>query len=258
MNNGVKIKATIFIVIFLLLVALIVYIIGGNGDVNLSQSSTGVGTGSGQTADYSQGYTQGQDTGYNQTQSQSAAGDAQQYSQQYVQQPAQDATIVYTQSPVYTVAPTPMPTPEPTPIPTPTPQPVGMALGSGQFKSDSGSLLNIHADWSAAVESETTASVTVIVYLDHYQLDYDAYKNLKITVGDTTQTVDSTSIHYNTAALCATPIGTATFSVPVSRGEMKSFSFETDWYFGGVYGDGKGNKVNVDTITCKGDISIAR
>lgn len=244
MNTGMKFKMTLFIVLFLLLVAVIIYIIGGNGEESYYNPYSVGTSSSGQNADSQQG----------------------QNPQQFPSQPQNVQPVQQTPaavpSPVPAVIPTPMPTPvpapEPTPVPTPIPQPVGMAVGSGSFRSESGTLLNTHCDWSAEVADESTVNVTMTLYVDHYQLDYSAYKAVLFTLGEESRTIDGEDIHYTEGGLRSTPVGTAVFSVPAARGETKSIPLSARWSFGGQYGDGNGNKIDIDHIQCGGTVTISR
>ncbi|MDO5444117.1 MAG: hypothetical protein Q4F31_00665 [Eubacteriales bacterium] len=240
---------TLFIVLFLLLVAVIIYIIGGNEKEDYyNPYSAGASSQSGVLQ-------QGQALQQNFTDVSPAV--QQMPSQQYVQ-PVHQQEVTPAPAPMPTPTPTPVPTPEPTPVPTPTPQPVGMAAGSGSFRSESGTLLNVHCDWSAAVADESNVNVTMTLYVDHYQLDYSAYKAVVFTLGESSQTIDGEDIHYFESGLRSTPVGTATFSVPAARGETKSLPLTARWSFGGQYGDGNGNKVDIDHIQCGGTVTISR
>ena len=122
--------------------------------------------------------------------------------------PASTSTPVSTAAPVSTARPasaaaTPAPAVQATPTPTPTDAngnplfsaqdlipvvpgaatpspdgsgssgtsiPVGTNIGSGSFRSDTGTGLNIRADWSAAISGQDTADITVTVYADCYSL----------------------------------------------------------------------------------------
>ena len=117
--------------------------------------------------------------------------------------PPSTATPVQTAAPVSTGAPasaaTPAPTPSPTPVASledggilpaqqlvpvvpgvndntgdggdsPVTIPIGTVIGSGQFRSDTGTALNIHADWTASINDPQTANVTITVFADHYSL----------------------------------------------------------------------------------------
>lgn len=166
-----------------------------------------------------------------------------------------------TASPVpNTLQPTPAPTPvpTPTPAPTPTPQPVGMAAGNGRVRSASGSLLNTEAEWTASVKDEETVTVQVRLYLEHYQLDYSAYKAVKITLGSETRELNGVDIHYSESGMQRTEVASAEFTVPLKRGESRSLDLRTEWRFGGEYGDGNGNRVSIDKISCTGSVSINR
>lgn len=254
MNTGMKFKMTLFIVLFLLLVAVIIYIIGGNGEeAYYNPYSVNV------PAEQSTSSQQGQNQQQYYTDASSAV--QQSSSQPQTIQPVQQ-TPASVPSPIPAVIQTPMPTttmtPEPTPIPTPTPQPVGMAVGNGSFRSESGTLLNTHCDWSAEVADESTVNVTMTLYVDHYQLDYSAYKAVLFTLGEESQTIDGEDIHYTEGGLRSTPVGTAVFSVPAARGETKSIPLSARWNFGGQYGDGNGNKIDIDHIQCGGTVTISR
>ena len=252
MNTGMKIKATLFIALFLILIAVIVYIIGGGADT--------------QGTEYQVSGTAGQTMKAENSQPQTLTTPSQAYvvpdtSEQTVQtaDPAATSSAPAVQAPVYTTpSPTPDPTPVPTAEPTPVPQPKGMVISSGTISSNTGSLLNIHADWTAMVEDENNASVTVTVYADSYQLHYTAVTPVKIKVGDNTVSVNASDIEYDLGTLKSTLLGTATVTVPLSRGESNTFPISAQWYFGGEYGDGNGNRVSLETITCEGAITLSR
>ena len=247
MRTGMKVKMTLFIVLFLLLVALIIYIMSGS-----TSSFPGE-----ERQEASQQSIQIEETDLH------PSADQPQIQITPVpivipQTEPSAGSVQPTAVPVPIPTATPVPTAAPTPIPTPSPQPVGMAAGNGSFRSDSGSLLNIHADWSAAVADENTVTVTVAVYVDHYQLDYSAYKSLIIQLGESSQSLDGESIHYTESAIASTEVGTAHFSVNAARGESVSLPLSVKWSFGGQYGDGYGNKVDIDRIECGGTITVSR
>ena len=101
---------------------------------------------------------------------------------------------------VPSVAPTATPTPAaqvptasptPTPIPTATTEPVqpvipqGEVIGSGSFTSDTGTPLNLRADWTATVLDSERVEVTVNVYLVSYQIEVrELYNAVNVSVGD--------------------------------------------------------------------------
>ena len=249
MNTGMKFKMTLFIVLFLLLVAVIIYIIGGNGKEEYYNPYS-VSTSSVQSEIPQQGQNP-------QNVEVTVPAGQQEAAQPQSVQPVQPAPTPVPAA-VPTPAPTPIPTPEPTPVPTPTPQPAGMAAGNGSFRSESGTLLNVHCDWTAEVADENSVNVTLTLYVDHYQLDYSAYKAVLFTLGEESQTIDGEDIHYFESGLRSTPVGTTVFTVPVARGETKNIPLTARWSFGGQYGDGNGNKVDIDHISCGGTVTISR
>ena len=81
-----------------------------------------------------------------------------------------------TPEPMETFQPAPENTAQPTPEPLPeeTPEPVIVnpsVLASGSFRSDTGTALNLVADWRAVAIDATTARITVTLSLESYSLD---------------------------------------------------------------------------------------
>ena len=81
-----------------------------------------------------------------------------------------------TPEPMETFQPAPENTAQPTPEPLPeeTEEPVIVnpnQLASGSFRSDTGTALNLVADWRAAAIDATTARITVTLSLESYSLD---------------------------------------------------------------------------------------
>ena len=81
-----------------------------------------------------------------------------------------------TPEPMETFQPAPENTAQPTPEPLPeeTAEPVIVnpnQLASGSFRSDTGTALNLVADWRAAAIDATTARITVTLSLESYSLD---------------------------------------------------------------------------------------
>lgn len=209
-------------------------------------------------------------------------------------EPAPDPTTVPTTAPVYyppsTAAPSqtarPVQTaapPKATPTPTPTPSsdvamlpaeelipsvpgegsgdtpapviPIGASLGSGTFRSDTGTPLNIYAEWSASISGAQTADVTVTVYVDHYSL-YTTASPEALNVAVDTQYVSlaSPAIEYDgTDGQRTTMINTRTFTISLSSGESRNIPLQVVWNYRGTYGD-----VYMDTIECGGSIGLSR
>lgn len=237
MNTKAKIKATLFIVLFLLVIAVIVYIMTGSGErQNYSGFDYTTPVPAGQT--YPPVYAPA-------VQPQLGA-----------EQPPQQAPAV-----IATPEPTPAPTPAPppTPAPTPTPEPLGLTVAGGQFFSQSGSPLNIHADWKAVTDSSNTVAVTVTVYADHYSIDYTSFQGLHITLGGEKHSLYAAEMHSAQNTLQTTELGNYTFSVPLSPGEMKMTDLQVSWEFNGYYGkDNEGNPRYLPTLDCGGSITLTR
>ncbi len=168
---------------------------------------------------------------------------------------------------VQTAAPAPTPTPyvpTPTPyIPTPTPfvptpDPVGQPLGSGTFSSGTPWLLNIHADWSAVTAAAGNAKVEVVVYADHYPISYNSFESLIIRLGDNSQRMYANEIHSDLNQLQSTELGRYTFTVPLAQGESKTLPLSAVWEFNGTYGDGYGNSVDIPSLRCEGTVTLSR
>lgn len=238
MDNKTRFKMTLFIVLFLLLVAVIIYIVstgssereyyGGNGNVItdfLPAQNTPNGIESG------------------------------------IQVTSAPATPIATipPTPAPTPIPTPTPTPEPTPMPTPTPVPPGILLGNGSFASETGTFLNIRSDWSARTEDNDNITVTVDVYATHYALHCISHRALFINFNGQYEGLNTPQIDYDDNILKETLLGTYTFLVPLGNGQLASFPLAVEWQFGGIYGkDANGNPNQLPVLECGGTVTIQR
>ena len=133
--------------------------------------------------------------------------------------------------------------------------PVGTFLGSGMFHSDTGTALNIRAEWSASASGENTADVTVTVYVDSYSLYTTAAPEaLNISVNGQYVSLASPAIEYDgTSGLLSTQINSRTFTINVPAGGSTSVPVAVVWHYRGTYGG-----VALDTIECGGSVSINR
>ena len=186
----------------------------------------------------------------------------------------------YTPQPVVTAAPAPAYTPVQPVIPVfidpadqsqpvdpfspsitvpPQPQNSVVAPGSGVFQSDSGARLNIHALWSAAAADTDHVTVTVVVYADHYSISYTSYQSLLVPQGDNRQALYTNDIYSSSNDPQQTELGRATFTVPLSQGESRSWPLQVEWQFNGTYGRNEdGSPKEIRSITCDGMISLTR
>ena len=242
MNNHMKLKITLLIIVFLLLVAAIVYIMAPSG---------------GQKTDpYTPGFSVREE---NQPASNPVSADPTPSSLP----PAGD-TNPYSLTPTpYSPTPTPyVPTPTPyVPTPTPfvpTPDPVGQPLGRGTIASTTPWLLNIHADWTAVTAAAGNAKVEVVVYADHYPISYNSFESLIIRLGDNSQRMYANEIHSDVNQLQHTELGRYTYTVPLAPGESKTFPLSAVWEFNGYYGDGSGHSVEIPSLRCEGTVTLSR
>lgn len=175
----------------------------------------------------------------------------------YSPEPTQPVQTDAPTQPVDTPAPTPPATPTPTPTPSAEPSaPVsyGGELGSGSFKSDTGAKLDIHADWSAKTVSSSQVEVTVKVILDSYSLHLQGVANsVNINLGGQYVSLDAPAVDYDGSAAISTELASKTFTVDLAEGQSDDLSLAVEWHFGGSYGN-----MDLPVIECGGTVSLAR
>lgn len=174
--------------------------------------------------------------------------------------PLETAAPTATPIPVQTVVPTPVPTPEPTPdptptpVPTPTPEPVGQVLGSGSFRSQTGLPIDLRADWVATVLDSERIQVDVTVVLESYALQTTAgYRAVNVSVGDQYASCDAPAVDYDGSAKLETVLGSTSHILYLAQGTSDSFPVAVEYHFGGTY---SGEELPV--IECGGSISLSR
>ena len=230
--NMNKIKATLFIVLFLLVAAVTVYIVTGN-NTDREYHPTGV----------------------------PAAVTAQPVETVPPLAVTAAPTVAPTAVPTAVPTPevilveTPAPTPAPTPVPTPEPIPVGTVIGSGSFVSDTGTggLLDLVASYTAVTTGETSATVTVTVDLRHYQLNMNPAYSLNINLNGNYQTLYVDGIVQEDGVLNTDTLGTYDFPVTIAAGQSLSLPLEVVWNFGGTY-----HGVDLPVVECGGTVVLAR
>lgn len=133
--------------------------------------------------------------------------------------------------------------------------PTGTSLGSGTFRSDSGSSINIHADWNAVVSGAGTVDITVTAFVDSYSLYTTASPEaLNIAVDGQYVSLASPAIEIaNTNGQVSTLINNRTFTVSLSGGETRSIPIEVVWNYRGTYGG-----TYLETIECGGNVTLSR
>jgi len=232
MNNKTKVKMILFLVIFALLVALVIYAIVGTKSSREYYSTGG--------------------------------------SLLPTLEPKVTDTpaVVETQAPQI-VSPQPtiyiVETPEPTieivqtPEPTPAQLPFGTKLAEGSFESATQYKLNIRLDYKAYVTDDSHVAVEMSVYALHYTFHYNSFPNLILKCGEQSQTVESASINTDDGGYQETLLGSSTFSVSLGSGQSIQLPVSADWRYNGQYGrDANGNYMNIDVLSCGGYITLAR
>ena len=133
--------------------------------------------------------------------------------------------------------------------------PTGTSLGSGTFRSDSGTSINIHADWSAVVSGTNTVDITVTAYVDSYSLYTTASPDvLNIAVDGQYFSLASPAIEIPTTTQpLSTKINSRTVTVTLSGGETRNIPVEVIWHYRGTYGG-----TYLDSIECGGNITLSR
>ena len=133
--------------------------------------------------------------------------------------------------------------------------PTGTSLGSGTFRSDSGTSINIHADWNALVSGTNTVDITVTAYVDSYSLFTTASPDvLNISVDGQYFSLASPAIEIPTTTQpVSTKINSRTVTVTLSGGETRNIPVEVNWQYRGTYGG-----TYLDSIECGGNITLSR
>ena len=184
----------------------------------------------------------------------------------YAATPAPTAPPVVTPMPVSTIMPTPVPptpvptppptpAPTPTPMPTPTPVPVGLVIGSGSFRSETGVPMNVRADWTAELLDANRVKVKVAVYLESYSLNIVASQNaLHVSVGDDYVSANTPTIDLEDgSAIHSSLLNTTEHILHLTGGETQSFPVQVEYLFRGIYFNRE-----IDTVECGGMIQLSR
>lgn len=150
--------------------------------------------------------------------------------------------------------------PTPTPIPTATPEPVqpvipqGEVIGSGSFTSDTGTPLNLRADWTATGLDAERVEVTVNVYLVSYQIEVrELYNAVNVSVGDQYASENSPAIKWENNTKLETLLASTVHTLSLPSGSSASFPLAAQYQFGGTY-----SKVDLPVIECGGTIELSR
>ena len=166
--------------------------------------------------------------------------------------PTLDPYIDTPSTPVPTLQP--LPTPTPTPPPTPTPIPEGEVLAEGVFRSETGVGLNLRAVWTASVMDEKHVKVTVEIWLDSYSLHItQAYNCVNVSVGESFVSANAPTVDLEDNSLHETLLATTEHVLNLADGESRSFPVQVQYQFGGVY-----QQLELPVLECGGPIEIER
>ena len=172
--------------------------------------------------------------------------------------PLPTATPVPTPDPYIDAPATPVPTLQPLPSATPAPTtpsvPAGEEVGRGTFRSNTGVGLNLRAEWGAQVMDESHVRVTVQVFLDSYSLHITGATNaVNVSVGDSFVSANAPSVDIDDNASHESLLATTEHVVNLSAHERKSYPVQVEYQFGGVY-----QQKELPVLECGGPIEIVR
>lgn len=159
-----------------------------------------------------------------------------------------------TRDPYIDTPATPVPTLQPLPTPTGTPTPEGEELGTGTFRSETGVGLNVRAEWTANVMDAKHVKVTVQIWLDSYSLHLIQVNNcVNVSVGESYVTANAPAVDIDDNSEHQTLLATTEHVINLSDGESRSFPVQVEYQFGGVY-----QQQELPVIECGGAIELER
>lgn len=161
------------------------------------------------------------------------------------------ATPEPTGTPVPTAVPTAVPTvtPVPTETPVPTVQPTAVPVQdqSGEFRSDTGTYINIVVKWTVT-GSGGTKTLKLDTYVESYALvTGDRTSDVVFTVGGNVSYASSKAIRLDNVPLTQTVLGST--SVDVTSGT--DVPVNVTWHFNGTY-----SNQNIATIVAEDTLHI--
>lgn len=161
------------------------------------------------------------------------------------------ATPEPTGTPVPTAAPTAVPTatPVPTETPVPTVQPTAAPVQdqSGEFRSDTGTYINIVVKWTVTGSGDTK-TLKLDTYVESYALvTGDRTSDVVFTVGGNVSYASSKAIRLDNVPLTQTFLGST--SVDVTSGT--DVPVNVTWHFNGTY-----SNQNIATIVAEDTLHI--
>ena len=159
-----------------------------------------------------------------------------------------------TRDPYIDTPATPVPTLQPLPTPTGTPLPEGEELGTGTFRSETGVGLNVRAEWTANVMDAKHVKVTMQIWLDSYSLHLIQVNNcVNVSVGESYVTANAPAVDIDDNSAHQTLLATTEHVINLSDGESRSFPVQVEYQFGGTY-----QQQELPVIECGGAIELER
>lgn len=164
------------------------------------------------------------------------------------QEPDVTSAPVETEVPVTTAVPLePTKTPEatampaetssPEPVVTEAPQPAGQRTmnQSGSFKSDTGTKLNLIAEYNITSKNDSTLYVRVNIYVESYSLEIGSRTGTIYVNGQGYRFTSNPINHTDNNKLQKTMITTALVEVPAEIGDVLQMPISIDWNYRGSY-----------------------
>ena len=168
--------------------------------------------------------------------------------------PVPTPTPAPTRDPYIDTPATPVPTLQPLPTPTGTPTPEGEELGTGTFRSETGVGLNVRAEWTANVMDAKHVKVTMQIWLDSYSLHLIQVNNcVNVSVGESYVTANAPAVDIDDNGAHQTLLATTEHVVNLADGESRSFPVQVEYQFGGTY-----QQQELPVIECGGAIELER
>lgn len=160
-----------------------------------------------------------------------------------------------------TVTQTPQPTVEPTATPAvQTPQPTTEPVGntrvvdeSGSFASNTGTKLNMVANWSVTSANDNELTLKLDLVLNSYTLSVGPHNGV-VTVNGVDYSFTSAGISYKSEQqMNSAPLTSLTVTIPAPLGDAVSIPVAVSWDFYGTYGGKDISKITAsDTISIQG------
>ena len=229
-ESSMRIRAILFIVVFLLMVAVIISLLDGMG-ISIGGKKD-------------------------------EAPEPEEI-QEVLETPAPTQALpVFTPAPIpeeefeVVIVPTPQPAAQqevvPTVVPENTPEIWGQQLGSGRITSNTGTGLNVVADWTAVSQQDSKVAFTVNVYLQSYGIS-TVSQPVTVSVGGESTTVYGSAVNYDGNSQKETHLATVNVTVTLAPGGTASFPISAAWQYNGSY-----SGQSFGTITASGTVTLSR